>query len=76
MIKSNMIIYKAKKNLLPEKSKTLFKKSPDSRHYMRQSNNIREVYARTTLKSQGIKIWNSLDGNIKCSKIIYVSLNV
>ena len=32
-LKSSMIIYKAKKKLLPKNQQSLFKISPDSRHY-------------------------------------------
>ena len=47
-----------------------------SRHYAPHSNNLRQVYARTTLKCQcisiqSIKIWNSLDGNIYMFQRMY-----
>jgi hypothetical protein len=75
-VKSSMIIYNANKRLLPNNLQALFKISSDSNHDTRQSNNIRQVFARTTLKSQcisihGIKLWNSLDNNIKCAKNIH-----
>ena len=43
----------------------------------RQSKNVRQVFARTTLKVQcvsifGITLWNSLDRNIQRAKTVFI----
>jgi len=76
-LKSSMIIYNASKKLLPTNLQLLIKTSSDNSHDTRQSKNLRQVFARTTLKSQciyvhGIKLWNSLDSNTQCAKNIHI----
>ena len=48
----------------------------DRGHITRQNNTFKQVFARTTLKSQcisvqGIQLWNSLENSIKSANTIF-----
>ena len=71
------LMYKAHKKLLPNNLQLLISLDSDRNHITRQSNTFKQVFARTTLKSQcisvqGIKLWNSLENSIKSSKNIFM----
>ena len=55
-VKIAVIIYKANKNLLPNNLQLLFNKGSDKTHETRQTKNLRQVFARTTLKARCISI--------------------
>ena len=76
-LRSACIMYKAHKKLLPNNLQLLISLDSDRNHITRQSNTFKQVFARTTLKSQcisvqGIKLWNSLENSIKSSKNIFM----
>ena len=78
-LRSACIMYKAHKKLLPNNLQLLISLDSTRGHITRQgnSNTFKQVFARTTLKSQcisvqGIKLWNSLENSIKCAKNIFM----
>ena len=76
-VETTVIIYQANKRLLPNNLQLLFNKGSDKTREARQSKNLRQVFSRTTLKARclsicGIKLWNSLDRNIQCGKIVFI----
>ena len=70
-LRSACIMYKAHKKLLPNNLLLLISLDSDRGHITRESNTFKQVFARTTLKSQCIylcnciKFWNSLENSIK-----------
>ena len=79
-LRSACIMYKAHKKLLPNNLQLLISLDSTRGHITRQSNSntFKQVFARTTLKSQcisvqGIKLWNSLENsiNMKSAKNIF-----
>ena len=69
-LRSACIMYKAHKKLLPNNLHLLISLESYRNHTTRQSNTFKQVFARTTLKSQcisvqGIQLWNSLENSIK-----------
>ena len=67
-----MIMFKANNELLPDNLKKFFNVKYTMFHVTRQSNKLKHVYARTTLKAKctsvyGVKLWNSLDESIRSS---------
>ena len=80
-LRSACIMYKAHKKLLSNNLQLLISLDSDRSHITRQSNTnsntFKQVFARTTLKSQcisvqGIKLWNSLENSIKSAKHIFM----
>ena len=76
-LRSACIMYKAHTKLLPNNLQLLISLDSDRNHITRQSNTFKQVFARTTLKSQcisvqGITLWNSLENSIKSSKNIFM----
>ncbi len=72
--KTTQIIYKAKKNLLPNNIQKWFKER-ESGYNLRRRGNLLQSKVRTTLKSMcisvnGVRLWNNLPVTIKESKHI------
>ena len=55
-LRSACIMYKAHKKLLPNNLQLLINLHSDRGHITRQSNTFKQVFARTTLKSQCISV--------------------
>ena len=74
-LKTCIIMYKVFNNTLPDNIIQLFDLKFNSRYDTRNSNNIRQKYARTNLKSQcisvnGIILYNKLNKSLKnCSSV-------
>ena len=76
-LRSACIMYKAHNKSLPNNLQLLISLDSDRGHITRQSNTFKQVFARTTLKSQcisvqGIQLWNSLENSIKSAKNILI----
>ena len=69
-LRSACIMYKAYKKLLPNNLQLLISLDSDRGHITRQNNTFKQVFARTTLKSQCIQLWNSLENSIKSANNI------
>ena len=70
-----MIMLKANNELLPDNLHKFFNVKYTMLHVTHQSNKLKHVYARTTLKAKctyvyGVKLWNSLDESIRSSVTI------
>ena len=70
-----VIMFKVNNELLPDNLKHFFNVKYTMLHVTRQSNKLKHVYARKTLKAQctcvyGVKVWNSLDESIGSSVTI------
>ena len=60
------IMYRAFNNNLPKNIQDMFVQNTDVNYSVRQKNNFKTKYVRTTLKSmsvssRGVKLWNKLD---------------
>ena len=70
-------MYKANKNTLPTNLQSMFKENTVNKNYnFRNKQEYFHKYVRTKQKQMclsvlGIKLWNSLDNEIKKSKTIY-----
>ena len=74
-LRSVCIMYTAHIKLSPNNLLLLISLDSDRGHITRQNNTFKQVFARTTLKSQcisvqGIKLWNSLENLIKSANNI------
>lgn len=79
-LKSLIIVYQAKNNILPDNVQNLFKESQSAHKYNTRSSangNFDVQYCRTKLRSmaisiKGVKLWNELAINIHNSKSVMV----
>ena len=74
-LRSACIMYKTYTKLLPNNLQLLISLDSDRGHITRQNNTFKQVFARTTLKSQcisvqGITLWNSLENSTKSANNI------
>ena len=76
-LRSAIFMYKANKNTLPTNLQSMFKENTVNKNYnFRNKQEYFHKYVRTKQKQMclsvlGIKLWNSLDNEIKKSKTIY-----
>ena len=75
-LRISRIMFKTNNELLPGNLQQFFNVKYTMLHVIRQSNKLKHVYARTTLKAKctsvyGVKLWNSLDESIRSSVTIH-----
>lgn len=70
--KTNQLMFKIQKNMLPANIQELFC-TREGYYNLRNKNNFKKQYSRTTLKSMcitrcGVNLWNCLDDKIKAAE--------
>ncbi len=74
-LKTAQVVFKARNNLLPDNIQHFFR-DRDGPYLLRGTLNLKQINARTTLKTQcisvcGVKLWNGLPDNLKLSRNVY-----
>ena len=80
-LRISIVMFKAKNKLLPHNLQQFFATKYDSMHVTHQSKQIKYEYARTTLKSMYIsvyevKLWNSYDENITSAATVQTLIKI